>query len=297
MKKIIIWSLVSIGIIGITTATLTIQTNLENAVQTIKKIFITSDGQAASTNNRLFIVNENDDGKVYVKNTLETDGEVVLNGITDGADPINNYKVLTIDTNNIVYTKNASDFGWSGWWGTWWSTSWIDGSWTVMTFSKVGIKTIGLNNDFWVAWRSLFQDWGNYIYLYPGNSTDPSYPWITNSNNNLKIQNKSGGALYINYDHPSHTYIYSSINTLIAKFMTNGTVWFGLDIADTGTNKVDINADNGYEQLRLRNSYTPTSSSDPNGEVGSIVRDDDYLYIKTNSGWKRALLSTFGGWA
>ena len=33
--------------------------------------------------------------------------------------------------------------------------------------------------------------------------------------------------------------------------------------------------------------YTPTSSQDINGIVGNIVQDDDYIYIKRNSGWKR----------
>jgi hypothetical protein len=33
--------------------------------------------------------------------------------------------------------------------------------------------------------------------------------------------------------------------------------------------------------------YTPTSSQDTNGVLGNIVQDDDYIYIKRNSGWKR----------
>jgi len=40
--------------------------------------------------------------------------------------------------------------------------------------------------------------------------------------------------------------------------------------------------------------YTPLSSYDINGSVGDITRDDNYLYIKTNSfGWKRVLLEKF----
>lgn len=33
--------------------------------------------------------------------------------------------------------------------------------------------------------------------------------------------------------------------------------------------------------------YTPTSSQDSSGVVGNIVQDDNYIYIKRNSGWKR----------
>jgi hypothetical protein len=39
--------------------------------------------------------------------------------------------------------------------------------------------------------------------------------------------------------------------------------------------------------------YTPISSSDTNGNVGNITRDDDYLYVKTVNGWKRTNLESF----
>ncbi len=40
-------------------------------------------------------------------------------------------------------------------------------------------------------------------------------------------------------------------------------------------------------------NYTPTSSNDIYGNVGNITTDDDYLYIKTNNGWKRTSLQSF----
>lgn len=39
--------------------------------------------------------------------------------------------------------------------------------------------------------------------------------------------------------------------------------------------------------------YTPTSSNDVFGDEGNITRDDNYLYIKTNNGWKRTNLENF----
>lgn len=39
--------------------------------------------------------------------------------------------------------------------------------------------------------------------------------------------------------------------------------------------------------------YTPTSSLDDKGRLGEMVRDDDYVYIKTSDGWKRSNLETF----
>ena len=39
--------------------------------------------------------------------------------------------------------------------------------------------------------------------------------------------------------------------------------------------------------------YTPTSSSDIYGVIGEITRDDNYLYVKGNNGWKRTNLESF----
>jgi hypothetical protein len=39
--------------------------------------------------------------------------------------------------------------------------------------------------------------------------------------------------------------------------------------------------------------YTPTSSLDSKGELGEMVRDNDYIYIKTMGGWKRSNLEKF----
>ena len=40
-------------------------------------------------------------------------------------------------------------------------------------------------------------------------------------------------------------------------------------------------------------NYTPSSSGDTYGSVGNVTIDDDYLYVKTNSGWKRTTLESF----
>ena len=47
------------------------------------------------------------------------------------------------------------------------------------------------------------------------------------------------------------------------------------------------------EGIRIRNSYTPTGSADPNGSIGTIVWDANYIYCKVNSGtgtWGRVAL-------
>lgn len=39
--------------------------------------------------------------------------------------------------------------------------------------------------------------------------------------------------------------------------------------------------------------YTPTSSNDTAGSEGNITRDDNYMYVKTSTGWKRTNLESF----
>ncbi|HMN89085.1 MAG TPA: hypothetical protein PKD70_06280 [Saprospiraceae bacterium] len=63
--------------------------------------------------------------------------------------------------------------------------------------------------------------------------------------------------------------------------------------AVTGTADVDINGTFGYNQLRLRTTYTPTSTSDTNGNTGDFSWDANFIYVKTATGWKRTALSTF----
>jgi len=56
------------------------------------------------------------------------------------------------------------------------------------------------------------------------------------------------------------------------------------------TSKLDISGATGYNQLRLRTSFTPTGSGDTSGNIGDIAWDNNYIYTKTNTGWGRSLL-------
>lgn len=60
------------------------------------------------------------------------------------------------------------------------------------------------------------------------------------------------------------------------------------------TARLDVSNTQGYGQVRMRTSYTPTSTTDPNGNTGDIAWDANYVYVKTAAGWKRAALSTWG---
>jgi len=39
--------------------------------------------------------------------------------------------------------------------------------------------------------------------------------------------------------------------------------------------------------------YTPSATTDTNGSIGSLTRDDNYLYVKNNTGWKRTNFENF----
>jgi hypothetical protein len=55
---------------------------------------------------------------------------------------------------------------------------------------------------------------------------------------------------------------------------------------------VDENGDWNFTNINIK-EFTPSSSEDPHGNVGNIVRDDNYIYIKTRTGWKRTGLENF----
>lgn len=59
------------------------------------------------------------------------------------------------------------------------------------------------------------------------------------------------------------------------------------------TATLDVKGSNGFNQLRLRSSYTPTGTGDINGNVGDLAWDEDYVYVKTTKGWKRTPLSSW----
>jgi hypothetical protein len=84
----------------------------------------------------------------------------------------------------------------------------------------------------------------------------------------------------------------TTIHTLTNRWWLKGGNGY-LSNTSTPTSTIDITGDNGYSQLRMRTTYTPSSTSDTNGNLGDFSWDDSYLYIKTSTGWKRSALSIF----
>jgi len=84
--------------------------------------------------------------------------------------------------------------------------------------------------------------------------------------------------------------LFGTGNAVKLRVNANGTV--GVN-TDTPTANLDVAGTTGYNQLRMRTSYTPTSSADANGNVGDMAWDANYVYVKTAGGWKRSALSAF----
>lgn len=66
----------------------------------------------------------------------------------------------------------------------------------------------------------------------------------------------------------------------------------GVGTTDPGA-KLEVQSPDGYDQFRIYTPYTPSGTGDANGATGNISWDDNYLYVKTFSGWKRTSLSIF----
>jgi hypothetical protein len=88
-----------------------------------------------------------------------------------------------------------------------------------------------------------------------------------------------------------------STDSVLFTVAPSGHVWIGLwwseATVNTPTSSLDIDWDNWYTQLRLRDSYTPTWSADVNWAVGDFARDDGFVYVKVSTWWKRSALTAF----
>ncbi|MFH0949030.1 MAG: hypothetical protein V1802_00915 [Candidatus Aenigmatarchaeota archaeon] len=60
-----------------------------------------------------------------------------------------------------------------------------------------------------------------------------------------------------------------------------------------GTNNPETIFDVNGNSIRIRTTKTPSSTTDPTGKTGDISWDNNYIYVKTNAGWKRSALSTW----
>lgn len=71
------------------------------------------------------------------------------------------------------------------------------------------------------------------------------------------------------------------------------TVIDGVGDGENASITIDENGDWVISPNLVVKQYTPTSTEDEFGNPGNFTYDDDYLYIRTKSGWKRTGLENF----
>jgi hypothetical protein len=100
---------------------------------------------------------------------------------------------------------------------------------------------------------------------------------------NVSGMTNIGGSNY------SGTSICTNVKILSASTLdyTGRTIWCSIPGILNVDNKIET------KKISITNDFTPSGTTDTNGTIGSIVWDDDYLYVKTNNGWGRTTLSGF----
>ena len=131
-------------------------------------------------------------------------------------------------------------------------------------------------------------------YPYTATATDANNSWrvgigtATSSTHRVTI---SDGLKLISTPYNTTSFVIQTTSgTSLFNVQNDGNVGIG---TITPTSKLDITGSTGYNQLRLRTSYTPTSSSDTNGNIGDVAWDDNYFYWKTSTQWLRVSGQTF----
>lgn len=112
---------------------------------------------------------------------------------------------------------------------------------------------------------------------------------ITSNNTHLETQTilAEDNNIDLNYNGTNASALGGGITVLHAKKDDSSSEIITDENGDWVTN-------NDFKPLALTIPYyTPTSSEDLIGNEGNLTRDNDYLYIKTISGWKRTNLENF----
>jgi hypothetical protein len=136
---------------------------------------------------------------------------------------------------------------------------------------------------------------GGYTNIYNGGSTSANtppdgnaFPFYINGARGTGAGNTGDIVFQTGAAQPSGI----TIHPMVGRWVIKGNTGY-FSNTGTPTSMIDVTGANGYSQLGLRTSYTPSSTSDTNGNVGDFSWDDNYFYIKTSGGWKRSALSTF----
>lgn len=171
--------------------------------------------------------------------------------------------------------------------------SYTEFNWTGLTASVLSNSNISGYTSFLLGDLSTYpatEDHGFLSYYSSGYNRSGSSntgPDFYRNKLVLKAALDSNGTVFSHAD-PDKKWWWET-GTSSAMVFASGKLGIGLDIQGSlpPTSKLDLSGNTGFNLLRLRTPFTPTDTTDTDGEVGQIAWDDDYLYVKTNNGWGR----------
>lgn len=119
----------------------------------------------------------------------------------------------------------------------------------------------------------------------------------TNVNNRWRLEERQDGKMVLRWFNAG-TQSYTNVLTVDP---STGAVFFaqsGGPVAVAGALNVTGNVAGAAvvalsTYIGIRTAGTPATAASGAGTVGDIMRDDNYLYCKTSTGWKRAALTTW----
>lgn len=111
--------------------------------------------------------------------------------------------------------------------------------------------------------------------------------YLEDSTQTLNFYTKNNDTIFWNGNGLAQSKTLTLFTDTSAKFESS------VGIGVTATAKLDISGSTGYNQFRMRTSFTPTGTTDGAGNTGDLAWDADYIYIKTGAGWKRSGLATW----
>jgi hypothetical protein len=218
------------------------------------------------------------------KNTLDVDGGVAL-GTYAGVNvaPVNGLIIpgnVGVGITTATYALTIQSPGAGG--GNF--ISLYNGSGTRLTSIAVAFFT-NTSGQFFLANSGPVDNAGNNFTVFRYNADANRIFFGTDGATNGYIT--STHDIIFTVGHSAQTVSATPVMILKAasKFVGIGTT--------SPLSKLDIYTANGYQQLRLRASITPTSSADAGGTTGNVAWDTSYFYIKTSVGWKRMAVATF----